>query len=140
MLVIREAFGGASKFSEFSRQTGAAKNILTQRLDSLCKDGILKRVPQKEGSPRHSYVLTPKGLGLFPIIVALGQWGDKWVFGSEGEPVIIVDKTTGAPIQPVTVFSHDGRHLKPEDVGAVPGPGANDATKAHLKRLSEAQN
>ena len=103
LLVVREAFGGMSKFSEFERSTGAAKNILTSRLETLCGNGILRREPQREGSSRMRYVLTAKGLALFPIIVALGQWGDKWIFGADGEPVQVVDRNSGAPVQHIAV-------------------------------------
>ncbi len=138
MLIIREAFAGVSKFSDFQRNTGAAKNILATRLETLCEHGIFNRVPQREGSTRVSYVLTQKGLGMFPILVALGQWGDKWIFGASGEPVNVVDKISGTPVQTIAVFSHDGRHLGPQDVTLAPGPGASDSTIAHLMRLAKA--
>ncbi|CAD0187193.1 putative HTH-type transcriptional regulator [Ruegeria sp. THAF57] len=134
MMIIREAFGGASKYTEFQRNTGVARNILTSRLESLCDHGIFQRVPQREGSSRVRYVLTSKGQGLFPIIVALGQWGDKWIFGTQGEPVQIVDKTSSAPVQQVAVFSRDGQQVSPQDVTVTPGPGASDTTRAYLEK------
>ncbi len=124
MLVIREAFSGVTKFMDFQRNTGAAKNILTSRLDTLCKEGIFDRIPQREGSTRYSYVLTAKGKALFPMIVAIGQWGDRWVFGPDGAPVSIIHKQTEAPVQEVAVFAMNGQHLDPGDVVIEPGSGS----------------
>ncbi|WP_372572321.1 winged helix-turn-helix transcriptional regulator [Ruegeria jejuensis] len=140
ILIIREAFAGVSKFSDFQRNIGLAKNILATRLDMLCEHEVMMRVPQREGSSRSAYVLTPKGQALFPIIVAIGQWGDKWIFGSKGEPVRIVDKETGSPVQPIAVFSHSGRHLNSSDVTMTAGPGASERTTNHLARLAKASN
>lgn len=135
LLILRETMGGLSRFSEIQRSTGIAKNILTTRLETLCRHGVLKRVPQKKGSPRSAYVMTPKGLGLFPIIVALGQWGDKWIFGAEAVPITVVERETREPIEAVAVFSKDGKRLQPKDVALIPGPGASEGTAERIKNL-----
>lgn len=138
MMIIRETMGGPLKFSELERRIGLAKNILSQRLEHLCAEAILDRVPQRAGSPRFSYGLTAKGYELFPVIVALGQWGDKWLFGAQGQPVVIVDKASGAPVQQVAVFSHDGRYLTPDQADLIPGPGADETTRAFLEQRKAA--
>jgi len=71
LLIIRDAFLGKRRFGEFQKSLGVAKNILTVRLRALVDDGILKTAPASDGSAYQEYVLTPKGRGLFPVLVAL---------------------------------------------------------------------
>src|SRR6202000_957697 len=78
LLIIRDAFLGKRRFGEFQKSLGAAKNILTPRLRALVDDGILTTVPASDGSAYHDYVLTPKGRGVFPVLVALRQWSEEF--------------------------------------------------------------
>src|SRR6202045_929353 len=82
LLIIRDAFLGIRRFGEFQRSIGLAKNILTVRLRTLVEHGILKTVPASDGSAYLEYVLTPKGRGVFPVLVALRQWSEEF----SGEP------------------------------------------------------
>ena len=75
-LIIREALFGVSRFGEFQKKLGLAKNILTVRLRALVDQGILKTAPASDGSAYQEYLLTPKGRGVFPILVALRQWSE----------------------------------------------------------------
>src|SRR3984885_5749221 len=74
LLIIRDAFLGKRRFGEFQKSLGLAKNILTVRLRALIDDGILQTAPASDGSAYQEYVLTPKGRGVFPVLVALRQW------------------------------------------------------------------
>src|SRR3981081_1497072 len=76
LLILRDAFAGKRRFSEFQRNLGLAKNILSDRLRKLVDNKILKVVPASDGSAFHEYVLTEKGESLFTILVALRQWGE----------------------------------------------------------------
>src|SRR4030088_2985883 len=76
LLIIRDALLGIRRFSEFQKNIGLAKNILTVRLRTLVEHGILKTVPASDGSAYQEYVLTPKGRGVFPVLVALRQWSE----------------------------------------------------------------
>ena len=76
LLIIRDALMGIRRFSEFQKNLGLAKNILTVRLRALVDHGILKTAPASDGSAYLEYVLTPKGRGVFPVLVALRQWGE----------------------------------------------------------------
>src|SRR3712207_8774230 len=82
----REAFLGVRRFADFQRVLGAPKAVLTDRLATLVDQGILRRVPyQAEGErQRHEYRLTEKGIDLYPTLVALMQWGDKYL-ADDGE-------------------------------------------------------
>ena len=78
LLIIRDAFLGVRRFSEFQKSIGLAKNILTVRLRALVDQGILKTAPASDGSAYQEYVLTPKGRGVFPVLVALRQWSEEF--------------------------------------------------------------
>jgi DNA-binding HxlR family transcriptional regulator len=134
ILIIREAFLGTRRFEEFQGRLGIARNILTTRLKKLCANEILDRVPVKEGAKRHEYILTDKGKGMMPLLVALTQWGDKWVYGENNVPLIFLDRDQGEPIASVQVFSASGEVLRPRDVMIKAGPGA---TPEAIERIEE---
>ncbi|MEV5687463.1 helix-turn-helix domain-containing protein [Streptomyces sp. NPDC052164] len=115
LLIVRDAFDGSRRFGEFQRSLGVAKNILTTRLRSLVAGGVLESVPASDGSAYREYVLTPKGKSLFPVIVALRQWGEQSFF-APGEPHSeLVDRQQGNRLRPLEVRSEDGRLLSPDD-------------------------
>jgi DNA-binding HxlR family transcriptional regulator len=132
MLIVRDAFFGTKQFSDFHERLGIAKNILSDRLSSLVEDGIFKRVQTKPGSDRCVYELTEKGRDLLPVLVALMQWGDKWVYGRGREPMRLVDARDKKPIRPLQVTAADGRALAIEDLRGRAGPGADEETRAQL--------
>src|SRR5687767_10495452 len=76
LLIVRDAFDGISRFSEFQRNLGLAKNILSSRLRELVAHEILEVLPAADGSAYHEYALTQKGRDLFTILVSLRQWGE----------------------------------------------------------------
>ncbi len=135
ILIIREAFLGTRRFEEFQGRLGIARNILTARLKKLCANQILDRVPVKEGAKRHEYILTRKGKDMMPLLVALTQWGDKWVFGENNEPVIFLDRERGQPISPVQVYSARGEVLRPRDIMINAGPGATPEARERIEEL-----
>ncbi|MFB4426840.1 winged helix-turn-helix transcriptional regulator [Streptomyces sp. QL37] len=115
LLIVRDAFDGSRRFGEFQRSLGVAKNILTARLRTLVAGGVLESVPASDGSAYREYVLTPKGQALFPVIVALRQWGEQNFF-APGEPHSqLVDRRHGHRLRALEVLSSDGRHLDPDD-------------------------
>ncbi len=136
LLIVREAFLGTRRFEEFQGRLGIARNILTARLKKLCAAEILDRVPVKQGAKRHEYRLTDKGRDMMPLLIALTQWGDKWVFGEDQKPLIFLDRESENPIQPVAVFSAQGQALRPRDIWVRPGPGATAATRQRIDDLN----
>ena len=122
LLIIRDAFLGIRRFSEFQKNLGCAKNILTVRLRALVEQGILKTAPASDGSAYQEYVLTPKGRGVFPILVALRQWSEE--FSREGGrfPTLMVDRTNRRPVRKLELRSGDGRLLGEGDVELKANP------------------
>ncbi|MBH1938081.1 helix-turn-helix transcriptional regulator [Streptomyces sp. AV19] len=115
LLIVRDAFDGSRRFGEFQRSLGVAKNILTARLRTLIAGGVLASVPASDGSAYREYALTPKGKALFPVIVALRQWGEQNFF-APGEPHSeLVDRRQGHPLRALEVLAADGRRLSPDD-------------------------
>src|SRR3954462_7637079 len=80
LLVLRDAFLGVRRFDDFQRSLGVARNILQARLERLVDEGLLERQPYQERPPRYEYRLTEKGIELWPAIVALMKWGDRYLF------------------------------------------------------------
>ena len=125
LLVLREAFLGVRRFADFQQALGAPKAVLTDRLATLVQEGVLRREPyQAEGSrQRHEYRLTAKGRDLYPTLVALMEWGDRYL--ADGPPPLALDhRGCGAPVR-VALRCDDGHEVTgPRDVHARPGTGA----------------
>lgn len=119
LLIVRDALRGKSRFSEFEKSLGVSKNILTQRLRSLVKQGILELSPSSDGSAYREYHLTTKGRGLFKVLVALGQWGQENVAAPGGSRVTMVDREHRRPVRKLEVHAADGRLLGPGETMIV---------------------
>jgi len=128
LLIIRDASFGVRRFDDFQRSLGIARNVLSDRLTRLTRDGVLERVPAEKG--RFEYRLTEQGWDLQPALLALTQWGDKYKPHPEGARLTFVDKESGNPIQPIAVQAADGRTLKPKQVRAIRGPALNKETQS----------
>src|SRR5258706_15633934 len=122
LLIIRDAFLGIRRFSEFQKNIGLAKNILTVRLRTLVDQGILKTAPASDGSAYQEYVLTAKGRGVFPVLVALRQWSEEFCVERDGFPTLLVDRTKGRPVRKLERRASDGRRLSDRDTELKPTP------------------
>jgi DNA-binding HxlR family transcriptional regulator len=120
LLIVRDAMLGVKRFSEFERRLGMAKNILTVRLKRLVEEGILRVVPASDGSAYREYELTKKGEDLLPALVALRQWGEKYMFGRGDDHSVMRDARNHKPLAKMVVRSADGRELGVEDLEVVP--------------------
>ncbi|MGE5157966.1 MAG: winged helix-turn-helix transcriptional regulator [Gemmatimonas sp.] len=124
LLIIREAFLGRRRFGEFQKRLGLAKNILASRLRMLVEEGILATTPAADGSAYQDYVLTEKGNGVFPILVALRQWSEEFDDCPETIATVLVDREKGRPVRKLELRSQDGRLLTPADTALKPRPPA----------------
>ena len=122
LLIIRDAMLGRRRFGEFQASLGLAKNILTTRLRTLVERGILTTAPASDGSAYQDYVLTPKGRGLFPIMVALRQWSEEFDEHPEEIGTILVDRDKGKPVKKLALHAQDGRLLSAADTMLKPRP------------------
>ena len=122
LLIIRDALMGISRFSDFQKSLGLAKNILTVRLRALVDHGILKTAPASDGSAYREYVLTPKGRGVFPVLIALRQWSEEFSCESGGFATLLVDRGKGRPVRKLELRAQDGRLLGDGDTEVRPNP------------------
>jgi DNA-binding HxlR family transcriptional regulator len=137
LLILRDAFYGVSTWSGFHKSLRVARNILSDRLDKLLEAGVLERMPVRPGVERYEYHLTDAGRELFPLVVSMTQWGDRWLLSVNKEPVRLIDREQGAPVQPVAVQARDGRYLRARDVTFEPGPGASKELHRFLEQLQD---
>jgi DNA-binding HxlR family transcriptional regulator len=126
LLVLREAFYGLRRFDDFQRAIGCARNILSARLATLVEHGILERRRYQEPGSRSraEYRLTDKGRELFPALVALLQWGDRWTADPEGAAVELRHDGCGAPIIVELRCTAGHGPLTERETTPEPGPGA----------------
>ena len=109
-LILRGAFNGLHHFEEFQSTLGIARNILSNRLGRLVENEILERQPDPGDRRKIAYRLTDKGRELLPVLIALRQWGERWVSGVPSNPVL-VDRESRLPVAPMAVRAADGRAL-----------------------------
>ena len=122
MHVLREAFLGVRRFDDFQRNTGVARNILSDRLGKLVAAGILRRERYSEHPPRYEYRLTRKGVDLAAILIELMKWGNRWTPNPDGPAVVLRHRGCGAVIEPVHTCPECDEHVFAWDLVAVPGP------------------
>jgi DNA-binding HxlR family transcriptional regulator len=122
-LVLREAYYGARRFEEMQRTLRIGRNVLTQRLRRLVEEGLLDRVPYQVRPTRYEYVLTDKGRDFFPVLAAMTAWGDRWMSGEEGPPVVLRHLTCGEDTHAEVVCARCGEPLTLRNVTASVGPG-----------------
>ena len=123
LLIIRQAFLGTRRFEGFQRALGIGRNILSLRLNRLVDEGVLTRIPYQEHPVRHDYRLTDKGRDVYPILAAMAAFGDKWLIGPEGTPLILHHTTCGHDMHAVVTCSECARPIGARDVTAKAGPG-----------------
>lgn len=115
LLIVRDAFDGMRRFGDFQRSLGVARNILSDRLKKLVDGGVLEMQDASDGTAYQEYVLTAKGESLFPVVVALRQWGEHNLFESGERHSLLIDKKTGQQIPFMVPVAADGEVLKASD-------------------------
>lgn len=115
-LIQQEAFFGVRRFGDFQRNLNIAKNTLTDRLSLLVEFGLLERKRLPDRSDIHEYRLTARGLDTYPYALSLMKWGDDWLAGKDGPPVILSHKTCGRVLRPKAICSACKREVNAEDI------------------------
>lgn len=116
LLILREAFGGTTRFDDFQKRLDISRNLLTARLKKLVARGIFKRRPIAEEARRHEYVLTEMGEDLLATIIALRQWGDRWLFRPLPAPYGMFDAVDSSELEEIKVRSARGRDIRRGDI------------------------
>jgi DNA-binding HxlR family transcriptional regulator len=128
LLILRDSFFGVRRFDDFVERLGIARNVLTDRLNTLVDAGVLERRAYDQARGRCDYVLTDKGRALWPVMATLRQWGDEWILGAGNEPVLLEHRDHGHFTTVKMICDVCGDELDARSVRAAPGPGATDAS------------
>ena len=125
-LIVRDIAGGVTRFDALARELGVSRRALTERLSALVAHGVLRREPYSRHPPRHDYLLTEKGEGLLPVLIAMQDWGTRYVLGdgaltATAEPASAearrVHGLVGRALPEVTLDRHDGVPVPPSAPG-----------------------
>ena len=119
LMIIRDAFDDIRRFSEFQKSLGVAKNILASRLKTLVEVGVFDVRPASDGSAYKEYVLTEKGREIFPVVVSMRQWGERFLFKPQETRSVLMDNEFGQPLMLMDVRSSSGQKLGPSDCHRV---------------------
>jgi DNA-binding HxlR family transcriptional regulator len=133
-LLLRETFLGTRRFDDFQRNLGISRNVLSTRLARFVELGILKRVQYQERPARFEYRLDQAGKDLFPMLMAMTAWGDKYAPTADGPPRSFSHRDCGGSIDAVHLRCEKcGQDVGLRDVWGEAGPGAQSApgTFAH---------
>ena len=136
LLIVRDVFNGNRRFGEIQASLGVARNVLSARLQRLLDEDILERRQYQESPARYEYFLTEKGLDLWPTLIALLNWGDRYSPSPGGPPKIIVHKVCGGRVSDRGTCEDCDKVLHARDAIQVPGPGR----AAALARAGAAQS
>ena len=144
-LVLRDITIGITRFDALQRNLGISRKVLTQRLGALLEHGVIERQPYQENPTRYDYFLTEKGVDLAMVLLAMQEWGDRWIFGEDSAPVVVRHDACGALARPVATCSSCGEPMLPTEITPLSGPGARAGpgtreTRAALTRLRESRS
>lgn len=123
LLIIRNAFLQVRRFDDIQKQLGVPRHILSVRLKKLVDEGVLVKAQYQEAPARYEYKLTDKGKDLYPVIMMLTAWGDKWLDEGKGAPILYKHKQCGHTFTPVVACSECGEKISARDVIPMAGPG-----------------
>jgi DNA-binding HxlR family transcriptional regulator len=123
LLILRDLFAGMSRYDELQRVLGIASNILAARLKTLREAELVERTADPDDARRWSYRLTAKGRELYPVLLAIMAWGDKWLALPGRQPVLVVHARCGQVTAAVPACSVCQQPLAFEDLRFQAGPG-----------------
>lgn len=123
-LILRDVYVGISRFEQIQADLGISRKVLTERLKWLVESGILERRQYETRPPRSEYVLTAKGSELVDLLMVMVAWGDKWLAGKAGPPVLYRHHACGRISHVELRCAHCGESMRASDVEILSGPGA----------------
>ena len=127
LLILRECFLRKRRFEAFQSSLGITRHLLAERLKKLVRFGVLRRIPYQESPKRYEYILTQKGLDLYPVIMSIVHWGNIHMVDARGRPMLHEHKKCGKMFDPVMICSECGEPIEAKGVHVHPGPGARKA-------------
>ncbi|MFI1992771.1 winged helix-turn-helix transcriptional regulator [Actinoplanes sp. NPDC020271] len=127
MVVLREIFSGIRRFDDMRVRTHIPRQVLANRLSALVEAGVLRREPYREPGARvrQEYRLTEKGFDLYPVLIALAGWGNRYLADPEGPPIRFAHRDCGAEVHAGIGCAEGHEVTDHRDVLPRPGPGAH---------------
>lgn len=122
-LVLRDVFAGVNRFDQIQADLGISRKVLTERLNHLVEQGVLER-RQYDARPRFEYHLTDKGVELVDLLMVMVGWGDRWLAGEAGSPVLYRHGACGQVSRVDLCCANCGEPMHAGDVDLLPGPGS----------------
>jgi len=122
-LILRCVWAGITRFEQIQQDLGISRKVLTERLKWLVECGVLERREYSSRPPRHEYVLTAKGAELCDVLVVMAGWGDRWLAGEAGPPVLHRHHACGEIAHVEPRCSACGEPMPATAVELLPGPG-----------------
>ncbi|MGV7211781.1 winged helix-turn-helix transcriptional regulator [Bradyrhizobium sp. UFLA05-112] len=132
LLILRDCFLRVRRFEEFQSRLGVTRHVLADRLKKLVRFGVLRRSPYQENPTRYEYILTQKGLDLYPVVMAIVHWGDTHMVDERGRPLLHEHKRCGKMFDPVLVCSECGEPIIAKEVHVHAGPGAAEGAAEEI--------
>jgi DNA-binding HxlR family transcriptional regulator len=123
-LIIRNIYIGIARFDQLQQSLGISRKVLAERLRWLTETGVLERREYSSKPPRHEYVLTTKGLELFDVLMVMVRWGDRWLAGEAGPPVLYRHHACGQVSHVDLHCSVCDQPMHATDIDVLPGPGS----------------
>jgi DNA-binding HxlR family transcriptional regulator len=123
-LILRDIFVGMNRFEQIQQDLGISRKVLTERLKWLVESGVLERHAYSQRPPRHEYRLTIKGTELCDLLLVMVRWGDRWLAGEAGPPVLYRHHACGRISHVELRCSECGEPMSATDIDVEPGPGA----------------
>ena len=130
LLILRECFLRRKRFEEFQSSLGVTRHLLAERLRKLVRFGVLRRVPYQNSPKRYEYILTQKGLDLYPIVMSIVHWGNIHMVDVRGRPLLHQHKHCGKLFDPIMVCSECSQPISAKEVHVHPGPGAPERKRS----------
>lgn len=123
-LILRDVFVGVNRFDALQADLGISRKVLAERLKHLVDRSVLERRAYASRPERFEYVLTPQGLELVEVLMLMVRWGDRWLAGEVGPPVLYRHHSCGEVAHAELHCSHCGKPMTPDTIDVLPGPGA----------------
>jgi DNA-binding HxlR family transcriptional regulator len=137
LLILRDCFLRVRRFDDFEARLSITRHILANRLKKLVTAGVLRKVPYQGRPVRYEYRLTQKGLDLYPVLMGIAHWGDTYMAGKAGRPLLHRHLTCDHQFDPVLTCSECGEAVDPREVRVAAGPGASAKQRQFLAAVSE---
>lgn len=134
LLIVRDAFFGRKRFSEFQESLGIARNILTDRLQKLVEHEVMVKERLSEPGQRYAYTLSKKGRDLWLVLTAMRLWSDKWVFGRDGVPLVARERDTGREVAALLAVDERGDVIEPSKLEWAAGRGVRPRSRKKKRR------